>query len=225
MAKICLEGGTDVAEVALFCTGNLFASCPNTEHIQKMEDDGALIRFPTGSDGGYLLHVHIDEPIEESILEHCNQEDLLKGRFSAECGNISFGGIESAYSEFKPNKNIRSDEQIAPGLYSYLAYHTEYPDGLIEDEIVNKIGESGMKHIERPGLIIGLNVALAIILTIIAFNTALYLLVLPLLVFFGVRKWLKSYINSPKYLALESKKREVERKYPNIVVHLKSCDS
>jgi hypothetical protein len=94
-----------------------------------------LVRFPTGADGGYLLHVFISQPIPEEVKRYCSTEDVVTGFFSTDSGHIAFGGLESTYAEFEPNSSIRSDGSIEPGRYSYTAYRTEFPDELVMQAI------------------------------------------------------------------------------------------
>ena len=56
MAKLILPGGTDVAEMALFSVDALPAQPPQPAELDALEAQGSLVRFPAGSDGGYLLH-------------------------------------------------------------------------------------------------------------------------------------------------------------------------
>jgi hypothetical protein len=129
MTQLALAGGTDVAEVALFSTDALPGRRKlNGEVLAELERAGTLVRFPTGSDGAYLLHLYVDEPIPPAIAARCVQDDSKNGSFLAASGAIAFGGVESAACDFKPNENIRSDGTIPAGRYEYAAFHTEFPE-------------------------------------------------------------------------------------------------
>ena len=58
MTKLILEGGTDVAEVALFPSDYIVDVDNQNDLFQKMEEKNHLIRLPTGADGGYLLNIY-----------------------------------------------------------------------------------------------------------------------------------------------------------------------
>ncbi len=102
-----LAGGTDVAEVALFSLDALPQTISDAETISQLQSVHALVRFPTGSDGGYLLHAYVDEPIPSRIDQYCLKDDEIRSRLSLISGRIGFGGVEATFAEFKPNSNIR----------------------------------------------------------------------------------------------------------------------
>lgn len=110
MTTIYLPAGTDVAEMALFDVDAIPCKLPcDVEDFSELASLGQLIRFPTGADGGYLLHLFVDEPIPEDTKRYCRADDQLTGEFCTSEGRIAFGGLESAYAEFKHNANIRAD--------------------------------------------------------------------------------------------------------------------
>jgi hypothetical protein len=222
LTKLILEGGTDVAEMALFCSDSISNKQPDNEIISKLEKDNALIRLSTGADGGYLLHLYVDDEIEDTAFDYCCKDDLIKGRFKTQEGNISFGGLESVTSSFEPNKNIRSDGCINKGVYDYFAYRTEYPDDLIEDEVINIIGKEGYRYLNKVGIVIWLNVIVFIFLITLTFSKSIFFALPAILVAVWAKTWLKKYTTSSKYLMLENQKLEIERKYPSIIIKLES---
>jgi hypothetical protein len=128
-----LPGGTDVAEMALFDVDSVPHDIPKDgEVIDELAPRKHLVRLPTGGDGGYLLHLYVNEAAPASVKQYCVADDSLSGKFSSPGGRIAFGGVESAFQRFKANKNIRSDATITPGEYAYKAYHTDIPDEVIE---------------------------------------------------------------------------------------------
>lgn len=131
MTHLRLPGGTDVAEMALFDVDALPAARPDDSTVAALEASNRLVRFPTGGDGGYLLHLYVDEPIPAELQRYCLADDKLTGAFRTEQGNVAFGGIESTFVGFKPNRHIRADGAIPQGEYCYTAFHTEFPDELV----------------------------------------------------------------------------------------------
>ncbi len=136
MTAVCLPAGTDVADMALFDVDALPRLLPRDEEVfAQLTAQERLVRFPTGSDGGYLLHLFANEAIPADILRYCVADEKLTGNFDTSEGRIAFGGLESVYANFKPNPNIRSDGLIEPGRYAYTAYQTDFPDELVMQAI------------------------------------------------------------------------------------------
>ncbi len=71
MTHLRLPGGTDVAEMALFDVDARPAARPDDATAAALEASHRLARFPTGGDGGYLLHLYVDEPIPAALQRCC----------------------------------------------------------------------------------------------------------------------------------------------------------
>ena len=216
MAKLVLAGGTDVAEMALFDVDALVRDRPDSDDIKNIETRGSALRFPTGADGGYLLHAYLDEPIPADLLKYCVAGDRKSAILTVSSGNIGFGGIESLYSTFKSNANIRADGKVVAGNYDVTAYRTEYPDQLIEDAVKSRIGSSGTRIEKLPGYII----PIALVSTIAAFFASGWLAALCA-VLVGVTT-LVVYFRTPLVRRISNARRDVEMGYPSIVVHMRS---
>lgn len=222
MAKLILEGGTDVAEMALFCIDDVPESLPDDDSVTEMRDRKTLIRLPTGADGGYLLHLYVEEDIQDETLKYCVQDDKLTGEFTTEQGNIGFGGLESTYSKFEPNKNIREDGKIEQGRYIYSAFHTEYPDEIIEEAVHKKVGADGVRKLDISGKIILAGIIGFFAFLILAFMSSKTFIIgafaaVPLTIVA-----FKKYTGTDSFKKVEEIKKEVERCYPSIVIHLKN---
>jgi len=220
MAKLILEGGTDVAEVALFCVDDTPESLSDDDSVLDMQNRKTLIRLPTGADGGYLLHLYVSEAIEEDTFKYCVQEDKLTGEFYTKNGNVGFGGLESTYSNFEPNKNIREDGKIKKGSYLFSAYHTDYPAELIEDAVHKEIGADGVKKFDISGKIILVGVIVFLVLIFFGFKSSYAfftgaIAVVPLTVFA-----FKKYTETESFKKIEQKKFEVEKQFPSILIQL-----
>ena len=214
MPRLVLPGGTDVAEMAVFSVDALPRRSDRAT-LGRLEDQGSLIRFGTGADGAYLLHAYVEEPIPVDLLKYCNVADRRTARLSAPDGRIAFGGSESAYGEFKSNPAIRTDAQIPPGNYDVVAYHTDYPDELMESAVRARIGAPAQRLLNRPRYIIGAGVVLTV-------------------AFLFVDRWYAAgvaattvvanvvFFKHPKIKQLESEKRTVELEYPSIVLSMTS---
>jgi hypothetical protein len=136
MTIVYLSAGTDVAEMALFDVDALPRLLPrDVEEFGQLTAQEQLIRISTGGDGGYLLHLFVNETIPAATLRYSLADDKLTGHFYTSEGRIAFGGMESVFAEFKLNPNIRSDGVVAPGRYAYCAYRTDFPDELIMEAV------------------------------------------------------------------------------------------
>lgn len=218
MAKLVLAGGTDVAEMALFSIDALPNDRPPDEQSLKcMEEQGVLIRFSTGADGDYLLHAYLNEDIPAEVRRHCVVGNAKAGRLRLASGRIGFGGSESLVSTFAPNQAIRADSTVPPGDYEVTAFHTEYPDELIETAVEARLGVGGNKLLNLPGKVIGI----AALLTVIAFSmkAVFVAMVIVAATFVGLRYL---FFKNPKIQALEREKRSIESSYPSIVVEMRS---
>lgn len=220
MSKLVLEGGTDVAEVALFCVDDIPESLSDDESVTEMQNRNTLIRLPTGADGGYLLHLYVAESIQDETRKYCVEEDKLTGEFKTKSGNVGFGGLESTYSKFEPNQNIREDGKIEQGSYSYSAFHTEFPDEFIEEAVHKEIGPEGVRKLDISGKIILVGVVAFLALLFFAFKSSYAFLlgafaVIPLTIFA-----FKKYTSTESFKKIEKLKHEVEKHFPSIVIQL-----
>ena len=219
--EIALEGGTDVAEMVLFSTDNLPSGCTDDEALSELVDRNEAIRMPTGADGRYLLHLYLDVEIPEAIRRYCVTDDAKKTTFLAESGRIAFGGAESTFVEFKPNPYVREDTHIAPGRYDAVAYHTEYPDDLVEDAVQDAIGPDGKRVEDIATYIIIGTVAAAITGLIlgsvvarpVGFGAAAVTVVVGRLSY-------KSYVGSDTYKKFDALRTKIQRKFPSIAIQL-----
>lgn len=217
MPILILPGGTDVAEMALFALDSLPKNqCPDAEQLDELERQGQLVRMPTGADGGYLLHAYVDEPVPPDLLQFCSMEDKLTSVFRPVSGNVAFGGLESTYQEFKANDAIRSDGIIMPGSYALAAYHTDFPDDLVDRTVNEGLSTGDLRFLAMPGYAI----FLALVSMIATLATGHFAISLGLgIVWYVVFRF---YLRSPRYLRLQKLRSERQLSYPSIIVDLRS---
>jgi hypothetical protein len=221
MAKIALPGGTDVAEMALFSVDALSADrYPDPATLAAMEAQHVVMRFPTGADGGYLLHIYLDEAIPEEVMKYCASHDAVCGRLKIERGRLGFGGVESLCGSFSLNPSIRTDAQVPPGDYDVTGYHAEYPDELIEAAVKAKIGQKAWRILALPGYVI----LIAFLSTLVALATKSWYLAAFVIAatFFGL-KFL--FFRNGRIRHLKEQKLSIEMNYPSIVVRMSSNNS
>jgi hypothetical protein len=221
MPHHCLPAGTDVAEMALFDIDAMpQARPPDAKAVDQLAAQERLIRLPTGSDGAYLLHLFVDEAIPDRVLQFCIADDKLIGRFNSTGGRIAFGGVESAFQDFKPNQFIRSDVLVPPGRYAYTAYRTDIPDEIV-DQATRVESTPAERWLSRAPLLITLTtLALAFTLAAVSGRS---LVVLPVLMaaYFA----LKIVKRTPSYKALLARRREAQLAFPSIVIEMWSNPS
>jgi hypothetical protein len=219
MAKLILEGGTDVAEVALFSLDALPEQLPDGDGIEALEQQGLLVRMPTGADGGYLVHVYADEPLPDDLLRHLSPEGGRRRRLVVREGGVGFGGLESVYSGFAPNAAIRSDGALPAGEYEARVYRAEFPDSTVPTAIASSLGKQAMRHLAVPVQIVVL--ALSLAAGAVLLRAWLALLVIAL----GAAAAIRMYLKHPATEQLRRQRREIERQFPSLVVELRSLQS
>lgn len=223
MSKIVLEGGTDVAEMVLFSVDEIPPERVSEKTLAALEANHQAIRMPTGADGGYLLHLHVDEQVPDEIMQYCIKHDALAAEFRASSGQIAFGGAESTFADFEPNDNIRTDARIPPGVYDAVAFHTDHSDDLIEGAIEKAIGHDGKRAESTSSNIVIGTVVLAFVSLIlggaIAQSHAVGLVLAAIVVIAG-RLWYRSHARAENYKKADVLRRDVHLEYPNIVIRL-----
>lgn len=203
--------------MAFFDIDALPAGSPDDSTVETLVASNRLIRFPTGGDGGYLLHLYVDEPVPADLQRFCLADDKFTGGFSTEHGNVAFGGLESTFANFEPNRLIRADGTIPSGDYSYTAFHTEFPDELVS-RTLRVEATSRERWLSRAPLILSLvTFSLAVTLAVAQrFPTAGLALLAG---FFGVR-FLRRI---PAYQATVVRRDAAQLELPSIVVELRSA--
>jgi hypothetical protein len=220
MAHHRLPAGTDVAEMALFDVDALPQSRPpNGDGLDELVSTERLIRLPTGADGGYLLHLYVDEPPPEQVMCYCLTEDRLSGQFTATGGRIAFGGVESTFQDFKPNRFIRSDAVIPAGRYVFTAYRTDIPDEVVT-QATQVASTSKERWLDRAPLLVTLTtLVLAFAFAVFkSFLAAGLVLVLGYLSFKAAKRL-------PGQGALAARREETQLDFPSIVIEMRSNPS
>lgn len=211
-----LPAGTDVAEMALFDMDGLPHERPcDGERFDELVARKGLIRFPTGGDGGYLLHLYVNESPPAHVMQYCLTDDQLCGEFSSPCGNIAFGGVESVFQSFQPNKHIRSDTVIAPGNYTYKAYQTNIPDEAIEAALQRVPSTPAERWLDRAPMVITLTALglVGLLLSLKIYWAAGIAAVLGHLLFKGVKR-------IPGHGAMSVRREHAQIDFPSIVVEM-----
>jgi|GEM_PF-3728938 len=215
-----LPGGTDVAEMALFDIDALPTAYPPKEAgLQELVEQERLVRFPNDSDGGYLLHLAVDEAVPAQIKQYCVEEDKRVGVLSCKNGHIAFGGLESTFRDFPANSAIRANAIIAPGRYHYVAFRTEFPDDLVEQAVRVERNSGERLLYLTPVFIFWFAVVTGIVLTCLGHFLLLIVVAAPSV--FAFRK----VTSLAAYRAVAERIAEAQLDFPSIVMELRSAES
>ena len=222
--RLVLAGSTDEAEVALFSRDELPADA-SPAGLDRMAEDGSALRLPAGADGGYLLHLYVDEEPPPEIAAWLDADDSLEYEFATDTGAIAFGGVESAHDGFRADESIRTDAEIPAGRYKAVAFHTSYPDERIEEALVLKLGESGANKVHRPARVLVAAALLFVTLVIMGFADSAWYFAAAAAVAAAAAIWTRTMTDTAEFRRLKAEKDAIEREFPSIVITLERITS
>jgi hypothetical protein len=215
LSVLKLAAGTDVAEMALFDVDAIQdLDKLDSEAIDRIAKADRLIRFQTGGDGGYLLHLFLNESVPAEIKKFCVDDDVKKGTYKQFGTSIAFGGLESAHKTFMHNQFIRSDSSFSPGEYKFTAYRTEIPDDIVTAKIESILSQNEKLLMKVPVAIVLCAIILAMVA--IGFGRPLIAAILVLTAYLLVRKVTKSLV----YKQVKRKLREAQIDFPSMVIEM-----
>lgn len=245
--KHVIETGSDAASLCLFDPATLPPDFDERarrgafEEFEKLADAGTLWWCNTGGDGGYLVHVYVDEsvpaelrpylydawksphfPVPSGILWACGAEYVAR---DPEHGNphTPKGGL-AKYS------HMGGQCRLPAGEYELTAWRAQWPDGMLERELGKTLGSSRMKNSNRLGLATGVTLFAAFAVSIITLGLTIGALghfrerLGELGVAWGglAALWLIALrlARAMSRRERDPQRREVEQRFPSIVVHL-----
>lgn len=223
MSRLVLAGGTDVAEMAFFSSDALPHTVDDSSLERLVNADGA-IRLRAGPDGPYLLHVYVDEAPPPEIEAWLDTSDKLEGEFESGSGQVAFGGVESACSDFEPNPAIRTDAEIPPGRYRAIAFHTDYPDERLDEQVEARIGKTGADKLRRPGNIFIGAALLVVSMIVLGFADTPFYFAGAAIVAAVAWTWIRLLKGTAEFQELERTRRDVEQRFPSIVITLERLE-
>ncbi len=132
--KHILTAGTDAASVLLFDPASLPDEVDGCEHpgdlFPKLEKQGRLVWISTDGDGGYLLHVYVDEAPPDGLVGLLKDPIRIEA-FSVASGKLYFTGAEYGFhrddSKLRKYSQMGSCCEIAPGSYGLELFRAEFP--------------------------------------------------------------------------------------------------
>jgi hypothetical protein len=139
-----VEAGTDAATLLLFDPAALpddfDARFPDDPIglLERLTEAGVVCCFPTGGDGGYLLHAYVWEPVPEDLRPYVG-EQVPGGGLFCPSGRVYFAGVEYAFRDndsfLRRHPHMGESFPVPPGDYRLAACEMDYPEGLQEDRL------------------------------------------------------------------------------------------
>ena len=145
-----IDAGTDAGSLLLFDPAALPADFERrfqhdtVEILERLADEGAVIWINTDADGGYLLHLFVDEPVSPEVLARAVETEEI-GEFRIPSGRLFFVGSEYAFREddgfLRKHPHMGGSVTIRPGLYHATLHRSEFPKDDVKSRSV--VGHRG----------------------------------------------------------------------------------
>jgi hypothetical protein len=238
--RAILQTATDVASLCFFDPAALPKDfdaetiCATEDGKLAFMEKGLLWCTDTGADGGYLFHFYVDEDIPERIRQH-SLDPIRMESFKVPSGVIwacgaEYASIDPGEKSLKKFPHMGQNFSLQTGEYALEAWRTEWPDGMIEDEIRKRCGKGDSKRMRMLGPIAG---AIFVVGAVLAF--VMVLLTLPSLLsgrwnmgftcgWIGVGILSAAVLLTFRKLSRMEKNPErlaAEREFPSIVVQMR----
>jgi hypothetical protein len=151
------DAGTDVAAIGAW-------DVTRTEPIRKFSDlllsldadasAGHLFLINTGSDGGYLLEVRLDESAPDPVQYVAARREVL---LRVPSGRLKVGGVEDYLSDHPPQITSELDVmEVSPGDYGVRLYlerepdlERRHPDDVTDEELRQVVSEDDLRFTNR----------------------------------------------------------------------------
>ena len=147
-----VETGTDIAIIGFFDAATLpknYAAQAKADQMglfARLSQAGCLWYVETGSDGAYLFHFYVEEPLPELVRKYSEEPKTIP-RFQVPSGELWACGAEYISPDPRVGRNFGPEGglgkyphmggsfRIPAGEYEVTVWRTEWPDELIEDKI------------------------------------------------------------------------------------------
>jgi hypothetical protein len=226
--KITARGGTDGASIVLFWPANLPEDGDSLlRHdpinlVERLREEGKLIRFPCDADGDYTVSIYVRAPVPPELLELCKDPEGYPKLIVS--GDGYFGGMEYMFKNDRRllDRHPQMCEKLAipDGTYSATVYESDVPEQLYERWLLDHAGSRAKRLWDWHATIAALAVA-SVPATLICFwlvpLVAWYCMVAGMLIICGSAIALS---RTRAYKAVAKTQVEFESAYPAYVVHL-----
>jgi len=241
--KHVIGTGTDIASVGFFDPAalpevfDMFLSRDYRRAHETLVREGRLWTCNTGADGAYLFHFYIDTPVPPPVLEHAKDPEAID-RFHVPSGILWVSGEEyvardPVHGRLGKHPHMGGKFELPAGEYAVTAWRMEWPEDAIEQELARRIGKRNRRWENRIGVITGMLLfglifggGWLLLVTVFSLGTpggltsgqrSGWLVIGPAIVacVMGMR-WLTRQEDNPL-------RREIEARFPSIVVQLRKC--
>ena len=231
--KHAVDAATDIAGVMLFDPEAMPDDFDSRgkgdeayEVLEELHSTGKVVLVSTGSDGGFLLHAYLDEPIPENLRQYA-KDPVELDKFPVPSGKLYFTGSEYAFrrddSDLRFSSHMGGSFELAPGSYRLELFQTSYPEGMFHEILRQEAGPFAAWLHDAIG-------CRAILTSVVAF----FLLAMSLAFVRPVGVWAKfvlpplgalviwPFVASvlPPYRKAVKRLLEIEKRYPSVVAHL-----
>jgi hypothetical protein len=160
-------------------------------YMERWQSEGRFWVGGTGSDGSFVFHVHVDEPLPEAEAGTSRELEAKFERFACPSGELWFCGAEyaardpNAGSEGTPDGGLDNYPSqgghitLAPGSYGVRIYRVERPEPS-DLEALKEIGKIG-KNARPADLLVIASMVFWLLGALATFGAAIMLIIsLPL---------------------------------------------
>lgn len=234
--RIVVGTGTDVGCVGLGDSALLAPMRERKGHdIEKVRDDavasGALWLSETGADGGYLVHLYVDEEPPADVARYLEGPIVIE-RLCVPSGKLIVAGEEclSGALSLEKHPHMGSVVQVAPGEYQMTAFRGDAPEEVIEAQF-----ETRTTAEERKAWSIGNRLtAMCVLGTLAALflgyfvyvrTASIWTSLIPVIGAVAPWAYRTRYCASERYRRAERIYRSIEQEFPSIAVVLRKRTS
>jgi len=227
--KHIIEAGTDAASMLLFDPKALpdqydeKAKDDPIELLEEASKTGSAFWINTGGDGAYLLHAFVDEDVPEYLLPYLFDEESV-GSFRVPSGRLYFTGAEYAFRDddtfLRAHPHMGASFKLARGQYNLSLFRAEYPEGLMENELREKVTPAAYYLHQSMGFLVML--AVAGVISVIASFVEAWLLPATLPIGLGLVSMPFIVCMLPIFKATNKVWKEIQGRYPSVVAVLRA---
>jgi hypothetical protein len=230
--RLIAEAGTDGATLALWDPAALPEEFDaryrqeTLELLEALQDQGRLYWTETGSDGSYLLHVYLDEPVPAALAPFLEEQVELR-ELQVPGGTLWFAGAEYTFRvddsllRAYPHQGTRLE--LPSGSYQACVSRVEYPEDYVEEQLHRSLGDASYRIREVSGRLIAATIFLSLTGLVTAFLSRLASWSLGLLGLAALG-WVAVFAltRSRSYREAGAQAEVAEREFPDYVAELRT---
>lgn len=245
--KHILETGTDAASVCLFDPAALPPDFDQRiqgdtlEVLEELAREGRLWSCDTGADGAFLFHLYVDEPVPGEMRPYLHDAQqrpdlLVPGGVLWACGTEYVARDPERGNSATPKRGLGKYShmgghcRVTPGTYELTAWRAEWPDEMRREGLAKQLGRARVRRSKAFGVVTGVTLFSAIAGSIVTVGLTIGALrsfrarLGELALWWGglALLWTVALLLLRVMTRREQdpRRREVEHRFPSIVVHL-----